>query len=265
MLHKTKLYPIAKYLEALLVRLKTHILYSLFPQSRILMYHRVADVSQDPQLLAVSPQNFRAQIGYINEKYHIVPLSEIFEEIQKGIVSKNKIAITFDDGYKDNLYNALPILEEFNAPATIFVTTGNIGSEELFPWDRGLPEGDRGYTMTEEEIKDLSQHSLIEIGAHTVTHPSLTSISLENQKKEIKDSKERLESITGKTIRYFAYPFGSKVDFSEETEHITKTVGFEGACANIPLRLNSNTSIYTLPRWIVRNWSPNELKYRLCL
>lgn len=93
----------------------------------ILLYHRVADLELDPQLLAVSTENFAAQMKYIKENFDILRFEDSWESIKRP-----SIVVTFDDGYVDNLVNAKPILEEYEVPATIFVATGNIGTDREF-------------------------------------------------------------------------------------------------------------------------------------
>lgn len=101
----------------------------LSPPIVVLGYHRVTTLCTDPQLLAVTPVNFRQQLEVIT-RHPVLRFEEDWEAVRKP-----SIVITFDDGYADNLLEALPLLEEFNVPATFFVTTGKIGSHEEFWWD----------------------------------------------------------------------------------------------------------------------------------
>lgn len=93
---------------------------------KILNYHRVENLSDDFNMLAVSPDNFRAHIKFLKNQYNIVDLKNLDNDIKNE--ERDSVIITFDDGYYDLLYNALPILEEFEVPATMFITTGNIGT-----------------------------------------------------------------------------------------------------------------------------------------
>ena len=99
------------------------------PPVVVLLYHRVADLGFDPELLAVSPENFRAQMRYLQET---VPLVRF--EADWGGRSKPALAVTFDDGYADNWLQALPILEDTGVPATFFVSTGPIAGGTQFWW-----------------------------------------------------------------------------------------------------------------------------------
>lgn len=100
-------------------------------QVLILMYHRIADTGLDPWQLCVSPEKFRQQLEQLSQQFEFIKLSDI---PACGDLS-NKLVITFDDGYADNLLVAKPILEEFSAPATVFVTSGYVGGEREFWWD----------------------------------------------------------------------------------------------------------------------------------
>jgi peptidoglycan/xylan/chitin deacetylase (PgdA/CDA1 family) len=96
----------------------------------VLIYHRVTTLPSDPQQLAVSPDNFRAQLRWLKEHHALVR----FEEEWSGL-GRPAVAITFDDGYADNALEALPIIEEVGVPATFFVATGTLGSRREFWWD----------------------------------------------------------------------------------------------------------------------------------
>jgi len=100
------------------------------PPVLILLYHRVTALATDPQQLAVTPGNFRDQMGLIRDTFPLVGLGDDWS----GLTGP-AIAVTFDDGYSDNYHEALPILEEYGVPATVFVGTGSVGSREEFWWD----------------------------------------------------------------------------------------------------------------------------------
>src|SRR5690606_6268251 len=93
----------------------------------ILMYHRVERLANDPQLLAVTPERFAEQLEILTRHYRVVSLHELNRTLRAGRSLRRMVALTFDDGYADNLYNAKPLLERFDCPATVFVTTGQTG------------------------------------------------------------------------------------------------------------------------------------------
>jgi len=95
----------------------------------VLCYHRVTRVAGDANAIVVSPERFRAQLAYLKAHYPILR----FEESWQG-VRRPSVVVTFDDGYADNLSEALPILDELGVPATFFVSTGELGGGEFW-WD----------------------------------------------------------------------------------------------------------------------------------
>ncbi len=104
-------------------------------QPFILMYHRVASLACDPWQLAIRPRNFDAQIGALVLMRQVVPLRWLVRELVDGRIPYGTAAVTFDDGYADVLVEAKPVLERYGCPATMFLTTGAIGSVENFWWD----------------------------------------------------------------------------------------------------------------------------------
>jgi peptidoglycan/xylan/chitin deacetylase (PgdA/CDA1 family) len=102
----------------------------------VLGYHRVAAPSQDPLRLCVGPERFEQQLDVLSRVADFVPLSELASRLHRGRRARPAVALTFDDGYADNLHEALPLLEKYGAPATVFISTAWIGRGEPFWWDR---------------------------------------------------------------------------------------------------------------------------------
>lgn len=102
----------------------------------ILMYHRVADARLDPWNICVSPGNFREQMRALTAMADPVALEYLPQALRRGRGPRPVVAVTFDDGYLDNLTTARPILDEYNVPATVFVATGLTGSGRAYWWDR---------------------------------------------------------------------------------------------------------------------------------
>jgi peptidoglycan/xylan/chitin deacetylase (PgdA/CDA1 family) len=95
------------------------------------MYHRIADEGPDPHRLQVSPEHFAGQLDMLRDRVEVVPLSAVMTP-----TNVPRAAITFDDGYRDNLLSAKPLLVERSLPATVFVTSGLVGNAEGFWTDR---------------------------------------------------------------------------------------------------------------------------------
>jgi len=123
-------------------------------------------------------------------------------------IPEKSIVITFDDGYADNYANAFPILKELDMKATIFVISNFTDND--------------GYYMTSQQLKEMSDYG-IDIQSHTASHLHLNELSYEEQLNELKTSKEKLESITGKPVISVAYPFG---DYNDNSVKASKDAGY---------------------------------------
>ena len=107
------------------------------PHAVILMYHRVAvPPAADPWTLCVSPERFDAQLRSLRRFADLVPLERLPEAMRVRRGGRPAVALTFDDGYHDNLTAAKPILERHDAPATVFLATGCIERGGRYWWDR---------------------------------------------------------------------------------------------------------------------------------
>jgi len=123
-------------------RLKNKVLNRIDPPVVVLVYHRVTVLPADLHMLAVSPENFRAQMQFLKTNVPVVR----FEGDWSGL-RERAVAVTFDDGYADNALEALPVLEEVGVPATFFVSTGALGTRDEFWWDEleRILLGDAGF------------------------------------------------------------------------------------------------------------------------
>lgn len=225
----------------------------------VLLYHRIDDLTYDPVMLAVQPETFEKHLQYISKNYESISLSQLVNRINNKSLTGREICITFDDGYQDNLTKALPILEKYNIPATIFITTSQIGEKASFPWDMKYKESEKAMFLSETEIRKLANHPLIEIGAHTHTHIRLSDFSEEIQRLEIEKSKNILEKIIDKKIIHFAYTFGSKEDFTKKTQLIVKNLGFISAYENTGILGTYSSNLFSFPRINIRECSVEQL------
>lgn len=122
----------------------------------VLLYHRIAFEPPDPNGLQVRPEHFAAQLTWLRERADLVPL----DEIDRPTGSRPRVVVTIDDGYVDNLMTAKPILERFGVPATVFVTSGLVGSRRGFWQDRLIDLLLRG--------EPASEHIEVEIGGRVL-------------------------------------------------------------------------------------------------
>ena len=101
----------------------------------ILMYHRIGDPGCDPWRLAVRPEHFAEHLKVLMRNARPIGLRRLAQELGEGTLKPGAVAVTFDDGYANNLYEAKPLLERHEVPATVFVTSGMVGREREFWWD----------------------------------------------------------------------------------------------------------------------------------
>ncbi|NSW52303.1 MAG: polysaccharide deacetylase family protein [Anaerolineae bacterium] len=126
----------------------------------ILMYHRVADISTSPYHGIVSVAHFSQQMAYLHQRVRFLPLMELAGALQRRMIPKNSVVVTFDDGYADNFQNALPILAQHQIPATIFLTGEAIDSGKEYWWD----ELERILILPEQLPRDVH----LALGGHVV-------------------------------------------------------------------------------------------------
>jgi len=305
-------------------RLKNRALNRIDAPLVVLAYHRVARLPSDPHRLAVAPENFRAQMRYLRDHCRCLRL-EAAAAPRRGPA----VAVTFDDGYADNLREALPILEETGIPATFFICTGQLDcrgefwSDELeqlvlgagerptaFPLDdpehggvwpsagdvarralhdrlhramltlaparredwldqlrhwagTGAAGRETHRALTRDELRALAASPLATIGAHGVTHTPLALLSAAEQQQELADSRRELETLLGREVRLFAYPFGGRGQFDATTHRLCREAGFRLAATTFPGQVHRWTDPLQLPRQLVRDWDAAEFAARM--
>ena len=102
----------------------------------VLLYHRVIVTSSDPWGLNVSPRHFAEHLEVLRAQWQPIPLNDLVRNMSHGLLSDLQVAVTFDDGYADNLYEVVPALERFDVQATFFVTSGRSSPNREFWWDQ---------------------------------------------------------------------------------------------------------------------------------
>jgi peptidoglycan/xylan/chitin deacetylase (PgdA/CDA1 family) len=105
------------------------------PKAVILMYHRVMELPGYAYPISVTREHFRQHMAFLKQAYHPIQLINLADAVGRRSIPRHAVAVTFDDGYADNYLNALPILDEFQIPATIFVSSGYINGCQEYWWD----------------------------------------------------------------------------------------------------------------------------------
>lgn len=180
------------------------------------MLHRVVEqrsVNPEQRDLEVTPAWLEQKINdYRVKGWKFV---SIYKLPKKG----KWVCITFDDGYRDNYTLAYPLLKQLDVPFAVYVSTGFLDNHNEMWWYPG-----QQLAMSTDELKTLDTDSLCTIGAHTVNHLKLDSLSVEQQIAEIKNSKDELEQLLGHPIRHFSFPHGA---YNDDTIAICQGLGFQ--------------------------------------
>jgi peptidoglycan/xylan/chitin deacetylase (PgdA/CDA1 family) len=173
---------------------------------KILMYHSITRSIRDPNELCTSPERFEAQMLYLDRRnLRGVSIRELRRAMSAG-AAKGLIGITFDDGYKDLLYTALPVLERLGFSATVFAVGGMLGREN--DWEHVYEPRPRMKLLGVEELREASGRG-IEVGSHSMTHARLSGLEPESLGREVEGSRQVLGELLGTAVEGFCYPYGS--------------------------------------------------------
>lgn len=231
---------------------------------RILVYHTIAELRprDDPYRMSVPPVLFAAHLGWLRQHgYAFVSLDKALEMLQgQGPIPEKVVAVTFDDGFRDTLTRAYPILQRSGVPATVFVVPRYLNGREPFPWLHN--SGQHECPLTWEELQFLASSPIICVGSHGWTHRRLSDLSIADQRREIEQSKSALEAGLGKSITWFAYPYGHRGSFFGETIACLQHAGFKGACTNVMGVNQAGDSSWTLKRTRI-GWEDHLWRFRL--
>lgn len=187
----------------------------------ILMYHTVADVSDDPNMLSVSPGQFAVQLAWLKRRgLRGVAVGTLVAALRAGR-ARGLVGITFDDGYAAVLANAVPELLRHGYTATVFVVADRIGATN--DWDDGTPWP----LLSGSQIGELVAAGM-EIGSHGATHIRLAGTAADKLKAEVHGSRENLRRLSDAEIRGFAYPYG---DMDAAARRAVRDAGYDYACA----------------------------------
>lgn len=201
------------------------------------MYHSISN--EEKGLFKVPKNTFYEHMKYLKDNdYKTLTLDELYDHLINGIpFSEKSVAITFDDGYSDNYKNAYPILKKLGLKATIFTITDYIA--------------DNSYFMSKNQLKEVALNG-IDIESHTTNHPKLDKLSQEDRVKTLKKSKDAIEKLLDKEVKYIAYPFGR---CNQEVIDDVKNAGYKMAFTTKMGFANMSSGIYELKRVFISGYA----------
>jgi peptidoglycan/xylan/chitin deacetylase (PgdA/CDA1 family) len=213
----------------------------------ILMYHSVSDhATRKYSPFAISPALFAQQMDYLRQQsYTPITVTRLMEIRTRGEQWPTKpVLLTFDDGLEDFYTGALPILQQYDFPATLYVVTGFMNGTSRWLLSEG--EGNRPM-LTWEKLAEV-QAAGVECGGHTHTHPQLDTLPFARARDEIIQCKQILEDHLGHAVQSFAYPYGYHTGAVKQA---VQEAGYTSACAVKYEMCAENTDLFALKRLMV--------------
>ena len=194
---------------------------------RVLMYHKVNDLPNNR--MSIPPSLFDEQMAQLRELgYVVVDLDAVLAHYLDGApLPAGAVLITFDDGYRDNLINAAPVLVSHGYPAVQFVPIAFVGDRTPLPHEHYLSaHGVHNPTVDWDEIRELERYG-IRIESHGISHKPLAELEIDEAAREIAISKLKLEERLGRRVRAFSYVKGSEADYKPVHPSLVKQAGYD--------------------------------------
>jgi peptidoglycan/xylan/chitin deacetylase (PgdA/CDA1 family) len=214
---------------------------------RVLMYHKIND--RRDSILSVPSRLFDEQMSYLKARYNVVSPDDVLADLSGGEPLPPRAAmLTFDDGYADVFEQAYPILERYGLPAALFLATDFIDQDVPFPHDARFP-GQPDRALSWAQVRAMADR--IEMGAHACSHRTLTTLPPEIARREIFESKARIEDQLGRPVRLFAYPSGGPLDFNARLRQWVIEAGYHLCFTTIPKTNRRPFDAFALGRYNV--------------
>jgi peptidoglycan/xylan/chitin deacetylase (PgdA/CDA1 family) len=207
---------------------------------RILGYHRIFN---DDHVLSVTPRDFRAQLdAVVRSGAQPIGLGRALD-LLGAHVDGQWVCVTFDDGYHDNLEFAAPVLRELGIPATIFVASGIIDGSNTFHWYAEPPRA-----LSWDDVASLTAEGLIDVQAHTRTHPRLPHVDDGRARDEISGSRADIERHVPYRVTTFCYPAGL---YGPREVQLVREAGYRAAVGTRPGVNTGEESPFELRRTLI--------------
>jgi peptidoglycan/xylan/chitin deacetylase (PgdA/CDA1 family) len=227
---------------------------------RVLMYHKVNDLPNNRMSMPV--ERFDEQMTQLREfGYRVVDLDAVLAHYGRGEpLPDGAVLITFDDGYRDNLLNAAPVLAKHGYPAVQFVPIAYVGDTQPLPHERYLAaHGVHNPTVDWDEIRELERYG-VRIESHGISHKPLAELEIDEAAREIAISKLELERRLGRPVRAFSYVKGSEADYKPVHPSLVKQAGYDIAFTAVSGANSPRSDPLQLRRYNVEPYSPRTFE-----
>ena len=227
---------------------------------RVLMYHKVNDLWPNPATVPTAV--FDEQMSLLGELgYQPVSLDVVLDHYLRGTpLPPGAVLLTFDDGYRDNLRNALPILRKYEYPAVLFVPIGFLDDGRPLPHEESLRLlGVRNDTVGWDELAELEAGG-IRIESHGIGHRPLSELEPAEATREIAVSKLRLEARLGREVEAFAFVKGSLADYRPEHASLVQQAGYKVAFTSVSGANSPLSDPFRLRRYNVEPYPPRTFE-----
>lgn len=269
-------------------------LHSLRGRGLVVVYHRVSPLP-DPVYPPVPPLLFEAHLDALKRDFSLLPLWEFVKRFRDRRSLRRCCSVTFDDGYRDFLDHAYPILRREGVHATHFLASDSLlTGRPTWNWRlnritllkaktsfdpalkarvAGMTALDREAYLAGLECGDTSQYpnpallgpddlgrfdpAGVEWGSHSVTHSNLGECDSESARRELAESRDAIEGLTGRPVRFFSYPNGSS---SPEAMRLAEQCGYEAAFATGQRGVLTRSPLFALPRFDVAGVSTPRMR-----
>lgn len=193
---------------------------------RVLLYHKVNDLDDNPGSVPVDL--FRQHMAALDSLgYRPVGLGDVLRHLRTGATMPDRpVLITFDDGYRDNLLNAAPILNKLGYESVVFLPVGHVGLEHRLPHDRRLSATNP--VLDWDGIRDAERLGM-RAESHGVDHIPLALLPDDEARRQLIDSKQVLEERLGRRIEAYAYVKGSRADYKARHVAMVREAGYRAA------------------------------------
>ena len=222
---------------------------------RALMYHKVNDVAGNAT--TVPTAQFDEQMAQLSELgYPVVGLEEVLAHYLRGeALPPGATLITFDDGYRDVIERALPVLRRYGYPAVLFAPVGYMGDSRPLPHERYFAaRGIVNRTLDWDELRELDSAG-VRIECHGIGHRPLTELPLGEATREIAQAKLRLEDALGREVKACAYVKGSEAHFGPVHVSLVRQAGYELGFTSVSGANGSHADRFRLRRYNVEPYS----------